>query len=124
MAKYKVKITRQARAQLQEIRDYIATTFLELGTARRMVQLLRAEIASLADMPERIKLIDEEPWRSYGFRKIRVKNYYVYFWINEDKKQVQVVAVIYVKRNQARQLEKMILDDEQSAMEEGALEKK
>lgn len=112
MAKYKVKITRQARAQLQEIRDYIATTFLELGTARRMVQLLRAEITSLADMPERIKLIDEEPWRSYGFRKIRVKNYYVYFWINEDKKQVQVVAEIYVKRNQARQLEKMILDDE------------
>lgn len=112
MAKYKVKITRQARAQLQEIRDYIATTFLELGTARRMVQLLRAEITSLADMPERIKLIDEEPWRSHGFRKIRVKNYYVYFWINEDKKQVQVVAVIYVKRKQARQLEKMILDDE------------
>jgi len=113
MAKYKIRITRQARAHLQDIRDYIATTFLEPGTAKKMVQLLRSEIQSLSDMPQRIKAIDEEPWGSYGFRKIRVKNYYVYFWIDEENKQVQIIAVIYVKRDQIRQLEKMVLEDEE-----------
>lgn len=111
MVKYKIRITRQARAHLQDIRDYIATTFLEPGTARKMVQLLRSDIQSLSEMPQRIKPIDEEPWGGYGFRRIRVKNYYVYFWINEEKKQVQIIAVIYVKRDQITQLEKMIVDD-------------
>ncbi len=97
MAKYKVRITRQARAHLQDIRDYIATTFLESETARKMVQLLRSEIQSLTEMPQRIKNIDEEPWGSYGFRKIRVKNYYVYFWINEEKK-LKGFDLIYTKQ--------------------------
>ena len=66
---------------------------------------------TLSEMPQRIKTIDEEPWGSYGFRKIRIKNYYIYFWINEKKKQVQIIAVIYVKMDQVKQLEKMILDD-------------
>ena len=113
MARYKIRITRQAREHLQDIRDYIETTFLEPGTAKKMVQLLRSQIQSLSEMPQRIKTIDEEPWGNYGFRKIRVKNYYVYFWINEEKEQVQIIAVIYVKRDQIRQLEKMILEDEE-----------
>ena len=111
MNEYKVRITRQAKNHLQNIRDYIATNFCEPGTAKKMVQLLRKEIMSLSNMPQRIKVIDEEPWHSYGFRKIKVKNYYVYFWINEEKQQVQIIAVIYVKRDQVKQLEKMILED-------------
>ncbi len=69
------------------------------------------KMQTLSEMPQRIKTIDEEPWGSYGFRKIRIKNYYIYFWINEKKKQVQIIAVIYVKMDQVKQLEKMILDD-------------
>ena len=112
MSKYKVRITRQARAHLQEIRDYIATTFLEPGTALRMVRLLRSEMQTLSEMPQRIKTINEEPWGSYGFRKIRVKNYYIYFWIIEEKKQVQIIAVIYARMDQVKQLKKMTLDDD------------
>ena len=85
MGKYKIRITRQARTHLQNIRDYISTTFLMSGTAKKMIQLLRSEIRSLSENPQRIKAIDEEPWGGYGIRKIRVKNYYVYFWINEEK---------------------------------------
>lgn len=111
MGKYKIRITRQARTRLQNIRDYISTTFLMSGTAKKMIQLLRSEIRSLSENPQRIKAIDEEPWGGYGIRKIRVKNYYVYFWINEEKKQVQIVAVVYVKMDQIRQLENMALED-------------
>ena len=50
---------------------------------------------------------DEQPWGKLGFRKIRVKNYYIYFWVNEDRKEVQILAVIYVRRDQAKQLEQL-----------------
>lgn len=55
-------------------------------------------------MPERIKLTEEEPWRSEGIHRMRVRNYYVYFWIDDENDRVQVTSVIYVARDQAAQL--------------------
>ena len=61
-------------------------------------------------MPERFKLLDEEPWKSYGIRKKKVGNYYIYYWINEEKKLVQIITVIYVKMDQKQQLQNSSLD--------------
>ena len=35
-----------------------------------------------------------------------------YFWIDENRKKVQVIDVIYIKRDQQRQLMNMPLEDE------------
>ncbi|MCT7679073.1 MAG: type II toxin-antitoxin system RelE/ParE family toxin [Lactobacillus iners] len=64
-------------------------------------------MTSLQTMPYRVKAIDEQPWRNLGFRKIRVKNYYIYFLVDENRKEVQILAVIYVRRDQAKQLEQL-----------------
>lgn len=104
---YEVRITAQAREHLALIRDYIARELLEPEIARRLLLLLRREMNSLKEMPQRIKLIDEMPWHDMGFRRIIVKNYYIYFWINEERKEVQIIAVIYAKREQARQLDSL-----------------
>ena len=58
-------------------------------------------------MPKRHSLVDEEPWRSEGVRKIVVKNFLIYFWVDDENMRVQVTAVIYAKRNQLVQLAKM-----------------
>ena len=42
---------------------------------------------------------DGQPWGELGFRRIRVKNYYVYFCVDENKREVQILAVIYAIRN-------------------------
>lgn len=44
--------------------------------ARNTIATLKREIKSLSQMPERIKLTDEEPWQSEGVRRMRVKGYY------------------------------------------------
>lgn len=61
-------------------------------------------------MPTRIKLTEEEPWRSEGIHRMRIKNYYVYFWIDEENGKVQITAVIYIARDQAKQLEIMKME--------------
>lgn len=61
----------------------------------------------MSDMPKRHSLVDEEPWRSEGVRKIVVKNFLIYFWVDDENMWVQVTAVIYAKRNQLVQLAKM-----------------
>lgn len=107
MDEYKIKVTRQAKEHLALIREYIATELKEPTVAKRVLELLKAEMMSLQTMPYRVKAIDEQPWGELGFRKIRVKNYYVYFWVDENKREVQILAVIYVRRDQATQLEQL-----------------
>ena len=104
MTSYNVIITKQARVHLQVIRKYVTFVFKEPESARNLIKLLKQEISSLSYMPERIRLVDEEPWRSLGFRKKTVGNYFIYFWINTDKQQVKVFAVINVKMDQTQQL--------------------
>lgn len=41
---------------------------------------------------------------------VRIKNYYVYFWIDEENSKVQITSVIYVARDQAAQLELMQME--------------
>lgn len=107
MDEYKIKVTRQAKEHLALIREYIATELKEPIIAKRILELLKSEMMSLQTMPYRVKCIDEQPWCEIGFRRIRVKNYYVYFCVDENRKEVQILAVIYVGRDQATQLERL-----------------
>jgi len=107
MNEYTVKITRQAQIQLEEIARYIAFVLREPQTALRLLDSLEAEIASLSRFPGRAALTEEEPWHSQGIHKLSVKNYLVYFWIDEDHRRVQVTAVIHGSRDQKKQLSKM-----------------
>ncbi|WP_422111770.1 type II toxin-antitoxin system RelE/ParE family toxin [Gardnerella sp. DNF00571G] len=107
MDEYKVKVTRQAKEHLALIREYIATELQAPIVAKRMLELLKSEMMSLQTMPYRVKLISEQPWCELGFRRIRVKNYYVYFCVDDSRKEVQILAVIYVRRDQTKQLEEL-----------------
>ena len=107
MDEYKIKVTRQAKEHLALIREYIATELQAPIVAKRMLELLKSEMMSLQTMTYRVKLISEQPWCELGFRRIRVKNYYVYFCVDDSRKEVQILAVIYVRRDQTKQLEEL-----------------
>ena len=104
MTTYQVKITHQAKEHLTFIRDYITIQLKSPESAKKLLHLFQTRMNSLSFMPQRISCIKESPWGENGIRKIRVEKYYIYFGIIEDKKQVQIIAVIYSKRNQEKQL--------------------
>lgn len=101
---YTVKITKQAQEQIREIISYIRFTLQAPGTAMKMLNTLEQEIASLDRFPNRVPLTDEEPWHSQGIHKLTVKNYLVYFWVDEAAKKVQVIGVVYGRKDQRNQL--------------------
>ena len=107
MDKYRIKVTRQAKEHLMLIRQYIAVELKEPTSAQKLLELLKSEMLSLETMPHRVKCIDEQPWHDLGFRKIKVKNYYIYFVIDKNNKEIQILAVIYVRCDQANQLEQI-----------------
>lgn len=68
------------------------------------------EIGSLAHMPARNRWVDQEPWHSCDVHKIIVKNFYVYFRIDEPASTVFVLMVIYDRRSQLKALSHMKLN--------------
>ncbi len=105
MKTYTVRITKQARRHLTDIKRYIAEELLAPKAAYSTLVAIESKIRSLSNMPSRVKLTEEEPWHSQGIRRMHVKSYYLYFWIDEERNKVQIIAVIYEGRDQVAQLE-------------------
>ncbi len=110
MDSYKIIITPDAEEDLVELRNYIADVLLARDTARNYIRTIRKEIGSLSELSARYKPIDDEPWHSRGIRRIMANNFFVYYRIDEDRKQVFVLNVIYARRDQLRMLEQMNID--------------
>lgn len=107
---YTVKVTMQAQGQIKSISQYISIDLNAPDAAVHFLDTLEESIMSLSQLPHRIPLTGEEPWRCEGIHKMPAKNYLVYFWINESSKTVQINAVVYGSRDQVRQLSQMIIE--------------
>ena len=110
MDSYKIIITPDAEEDLVELRNYIADVLLARDTARNYIRTIRKEIGSLSEMPARYKPVGDEPWHSRGIRRIMANNFFVYYRVDEDRKQVFIMNVIYARRDQLRMLEQMNID--------------
>ena len=108
---YTVKLTTQALGQIEETVQYISKVLLEPETARKWADTLHYEIGTLDSMPSRYPLMGEEPWHTKGIRKMPVKNFLVYYLIDEEQKAVWITAVIYGRRDQIAALVDMSLND-------------
>lgn len=104
---YSVKVTKQAENQMREIAVYIASDLQNAAAALAMLDAFEQVLDSLHVFPQRIALTGEEPWRSRGIHKAVIKNYLMYFWIDEEESIVQVTAVAYGGRSQRNALENM-----------------
>jgi toxin ParE1/3/4 len=105
-----VKITNQAEEQLQAIVKYIASELKAPKAALCLLDEIESAISSLSQFPHRVALTEEEPWRSTGIHKMPVKNFLVYFWIDEENSKVQVTAIICSRRDQIKQLSQMDME--------------
>lgn len=95
MGAYKVIITKQAQKHLRIIYEYIAVHLNASGLAKSLMAVLFFEIEKLKTNPSSAPFVTEEPWCEYGIRKIVIKKYLVYFFIDEKRKEVGILGVIY-----------------------------
>ena len=110
MNEYEVRVTRRALEQMKEIVHYISNALMALDAADNLLDKMKAEITKLSSFPKKQALIDEEPWRTEGVRKIVVNNFLIYYWVDDENNRVQVTAVIYSRRDQIRQLSNMDME--------------
>ena len=106
MDSYEVILTPDAISDLTELRDHIADVLVAPDTARGYIRHIREEVSTLKQMPNRHILVKEEPWRSRSIRRMNVKNFIVYYRVDEAHRRVYILNVIYNKRDQLRALSK------------------
>lgn len=108
---YKLIILPEAQKDIRDIIIYIAKELAAPQAALNLHEDFEKEINSLKFKPKRIKTVDEQPWKDAGIRKTRVKNYYIYFLVDDEEMAVKVNAVIYVGRDQTKQMTERKMDE-------------
>ena len=94
--KYQVLISALALEDVADIYEYITTSFNEPHIAVNMRDSIIDAIESLEIYPMRAPLEKDEPFHSQGIRKLLIKNYYIFYHIEEER--VIITRVLYNRR--------------------------
>lgn len=93
MKQYKVKITNEALADMEQIYNHIAYVLLAPKNAMEQYNRIADEILKLNTFPECFQIMDSEQEHSKEIRRMLVDNYSVFYVIKEDA--VIVTNVLY-----------------------------
>ncbi|MBR2214314.1 MAG: type II toxin-antitoxin system RelE/ParE family toxin [Selenomonadaceae bacterium] len=96
---YKVEIPLRVHEQMLRIASYIQEELMAPQAAKNVLANLEGAILSLDLFPERVPLSRDENMRSRGIRCMAVQNFLIYFWIDEENMQVNIINVIYGRRS-------------------------
>ena len=96
---YHVHITAQAETDLENIYRYIAFALHAPKNAAAQLARLERSIYSLDQMPERFRTYQTEPWHTRGLRIMPVDNFVVFYIPNPSSRTVQIVRVLYGRRD-------------------------
>ena len=107
---YQIDYLPSALRDLTEISDYIGVKLNNPEAADRLSENLVSMIEKLAEMPYRhpvyfsLASFSVKPLK-FEYRKMVVKNYLVFYWVNEENHLVTIARVIYGGRNIEQLLE-------------------
>ena len=95
LEKYRVELSIKAKEDYKSIIRYIKYKLLEPNIAEKYAELIKHEINTLKYNPQKFAIIDYDIIKQYKFRKLIIKNYIVFYRINEDKRIVNVERILY-----------------------------
>jgi len=99
MAKYRVYVSEPAVNDLRDIVRYISAQLSAPMTALKMIDIIEEAITGLAVMPQKCPSVTDERLAMMEYRKLLVKNYIVFFTIDEKSKTVDVERILYARRD-------------------------
>lgn len=99
MSQYKIEFSKEARNDLISIVDYIKNNLQEPNIAKKIAQKIREQIYSLSNSPKIFPIIDDKFLRKLELRKTIVDNYIIFYKVIDKEKMVQIIRIIYGKRN-------------------------
>ena len=96
---YSIQYAAKAREDLENIYSYVAIQLQEPQIAEKLYRAIITSVRSLESFPLRYAVYERAPWNSRGLRKMPVKNYLVFYTVNETSEQIHVIRIIYGGRD-------------------------
>ncbi len=92
---YQLKVTPIAEADLEAIYLYISKHLVAPKAVNELMNEIENAIMRLTAFPYSGSPVKDDILRSRGYRRLIVKNYIVFYMMNEAEKQVVVMRVFY-----------------------------
>lgn len=96
---YEIRFLENALEDLKGIASYIAYTLSNPIAAEKLSKEILSQIDNLTNFPYQWPVYHALYPLSHEFRRLRVKNYFVFYWVEEEKREVTIARVIYARRN-------------------------
>lgn len=102
METYRVDVSEPAEHDLKNIVRYISSQLSAPISALHMMDLLEKAMLSLSNIPHRCSFVTDKRLSQLGYRTLVVKNYVIFFSIDEKNKIVDIERILYQRRDWLR----------------------
>ena len=102
MAMYSIEISEPAENDLRDIILYISSQLSAPMTVMTMVDTIEGALLGLSEMPQKSPAVRDDRLVSMGYRKLLIKNYVVFFTIDEQSQVVNLERILYARRDWLR----------------------
>lgn len=92
---YKVNVTKEACADLDEILEYIAVELSNGSAAQEFANDVSEGVERISVVPLAMPNLNNERFRH--LRRLDIKNYVLIYSVNEERREVYILAVLYAK---------------------------
>jgi plasmid stabilization system protein ParE len=96
---YKLIVSKDAHGDIMGIAAYISHELKSPQAADGFLCDVEESYKRAADNPHIFSLCGDERLERMGYRKIIIKNYLILFRVDEEKKAVYIVRIVYGGRN-------------------------
>lgn len=94
MDEYKIRFSIKSKEDLIKIIGYIKYELKEPIIAKKYAKLFWEEISKLKLLPERCAVIDIDNIKYVGVRKLIIKNFIVFYRVNNERKLVTIERIL------------------------------
>ena len=99
---YKYFFTDVAQKDLDNILDYLTNHLCNFNAAKSFYNLLNERIALACDFPESNPIIENRFLGFHEVRKMVIKNYLLYYYVDVDKEIINVLSIRHSLENQKK----------------------
>lgn len=97
MAEYEVSISKAAGMDVEKIAEYYAFSLQNPEEALKLIGSIKKAVMSL-EMPERHQVVADGYLAAKGIRMFPIQKYLIFYTVNKTECTVNIVRVLYEKR--------------------------
>jgi len=102
---YKIEYLPIAQKDMTEIVTYISQELSNTVAANKLAEEMVASAEKLEDFPyANVLYVPIKPLKN-EYRKLLVKNFIMFYWVDEDKKTITIARIVYSKRDFSQMLQ-------------------